>query len=330
MLKLLSYFIKNNLAKQHINKIKKINPEFILSTAHVTNFEQDYFLAYHQLGFKLVSHILSFDNLLSRGFIPLNHFSKILVWNNQMKTEAEKYYEYQSNNIIITGTPQFELNLNDDEIEDLDYYQMKKKQGVIVLYCANHYTHTPTEPLLIEKIIADSEKNKTLKGATWVIRLHPLDNYQRWDEFKNNNPYVIIDTPWENSNKHNWSLPPKEEFLKLGWLIKNSTIIINIASTITLDAISLNKPVICVGFSTENELESEYYRKAYHSAHYKSITTSECFDLADNMEDLINLMEENILYPNKNEPKRKEMKRTFLGINDDNTSCELIYKALCT
>jgi hypothetical protein len=49
-----------------------------------------------------------------------------------------------------------------------------------ILYCAGHYSLTPLEVKIVKEMV--QELNKTCDDLYFVIRAHPLDNWERWKE----------------------------------------------------------------------------------------------------------------------------------------------------
>lgn len=313
--------------KRFIKRVKLIEPVLILSTAHVTQVEQETFIAFKKCRFNIVAHILSFDNFLSRGYIPISHFNKVMVWNSLMKDELIHYYRYPESLIYITGTPQFDLNTKAHP--DLVYTKFNlMKEEKILLYCANHFTHTPTEPFLVKDFYIRSKTNNLLAAYKWIVRLHPLDDYSRWDELKNEFKDIIIDKPWKRElNTDNlWELPSKDEVLFLGALIKSASVVLNIASTITLDAIFLDRPVVCVGFSSINTEESRYYNEVHYSAHYLPLTESGAINLANTLDEFFYSITQNLIDPKSKSDKRNELRVKLIG--DSENSVNNIINAL--
>jgi hypothetical protein len=308
---------KKQIGAGHFKTISTIRPEFIFSTAHVTEIEKYYFQLYAGLGYRTYAFIFSFDNLLSRGYVPLEHFDKILVWNKKMKEEVIEYYKIPEDKIYITGSPQFELNKQGLPARARLKFNLKDDE-LVILYCANHYSHTPTEPELVKQIIQQAAERKVLQNYKWVIRLHPLDNFKRWDCFRKTMPGVIINEPWaKTTGVYFWDIPSKEEFLLLGDLMAISSIVLNMASTTTLDAISINKPVIGIGFSTIDPTESAYYYDCHFSEHFKLITASGAFDLATGINELFVKMTENIKDPEKNRIQRDGLIHSLMVSDKD-------------
>jgi len=232
--------------------------------------------------------------------------------------------------IHITGTPQFDfhkqvefyLNLNDVQSS----IGLESNQKYIV-YCSNHYFHTPNEPELVEDIICSLSVDSKLKDYRLVLRLHPLDDYARWDELiKNNLGKVILSIPWKHPNKDNTSigLVSKGDLITFVNLLKYASVILNIASTITIDAAMVNTPSICIGFHSNNKLESKCYYDYHFSEHFKKIIEFESSPIVLNMESLIEHILSSVEFPELLENSRKKLADFYFPIQNGSSSFELL------
>jgi hypothetical protein len=63
------------------------------------------------------------------------------------------------------------------------------------------------------------------------------------------------------------------------------------ASTMSLDAAILDKPVICIAFSANpGSVEDTIYREAYNSLHYRPLVASRGLRLAHSWDELLTLL----------------------------------------
>ena len=64
-----------------------------------------------------------------------------------------------------------------------------------------------------------------------------------------------MNEPWPtyNKNYHNWGIPTVQDIIFYSNLIKHSSVVLNIASTVAIDAAILDIPTICLGFHPENK-----------------------------------------------------------------------------
>lgn len=311
----------NRIDKSFLNQIKRIQPTFALSTSCVVDTEWPLFRMLHHLKVPVYTHILSFDNLTSRGYIPIRYFNEFLVWNTKMAEELKHIYAIPDARITITGTPQFDFHTHQQYLRSREWTQ--KKLGIseapFMLYCANHLALTPDEPQLVEQIAAALNKDLLLRGYQLVLRLHPMDDYNRWNDLLHRLPDVKVSLPWPHKDETSlfWGDPTTEDLILFSNTLRYSSMVFNIASSVSIDAAILDKPVVCVGFSSDvnNKYHSLYYNYHY-SHHYEPIMATGATPLATDLVNLCALAREGIEDGDKLAPNRKRMVQLLCGDTD--------------
>jgi hypothetical protein len=296
---ILFYFYKKAAKDKRYNEIVAQVSEnvgsLLIATNIVVKHELILFLQFVGLKNKKIDFINSFDNTTSRGFIPFIIFDRHIVWNNKMTQELVDIFHVQKSEVEILGTPQFDLlSLGGKTPLNSDDPQFKiVENSKFILYCAGHYSFTPLEVKIVKEMI--QELNKSFDDLHYVIRVHPLDNWERWKENGNLPTNVTMDYPWkQNSTNPLMSLPEKYEYLRHGRLLNNAMLILNIGSTTSLDACVLNRPVYNVCFDTYNQKGE--LDMIYNSEHYSPIIASNSAPLVFNisqLEEIISVLLQN-------------------------------------
>jgi hypothetical protein len=315
--------------KKCLSKIIEIDPIFVMATANVVESEWSIIRAAQAMGIKTYTHILSFDNLTSRGYLPVSKFDKYFVWNEKMKEELIKYYSVSSYKIFITGTPQFDFH--SDKIsrgETLERIGLEAHEKYVV-YCANHFAISPNEPELLEYILEKFHGTADLKGFRLVLRLHPMDDYNRWNQILDANPSVILSTPWKHLDNDTlfWGEPNFDDLVLFSNILRHACVMLNIASTVSIDASITDTPVICIGFHPTKTVESDFYRDVHYTEHYREIMDCNALPLATSLDNLIILIKEQIDSPKKYGAERVSLKNMFF-VNHAETSKSLILNLL--
>ena len=327
-----NFFFDILIEKSMQLKLENINPLFCLSTCCVSSTEWPLLRAIKKNNIKIIAHILSFDNITSRGYLPIDYFDQYFVWNKKMKLELIRFYNIDSDKIKITGTPQFDFHLK-KEFELKKTYLLKKaelQKKDYILYCANHFALTPNEPALFNNIIKQLKKNNYDSNFDVILRLHPMDKYERWKDLINEHGNIYLNKPWAeyNNNFSNWGLPTKDDIIFYSNLIKHSSIVLNIASTVSIDAAVLDTPVICLGFHPECIEESKIYYDYHFTDHFKDITAIGSFDLVKNEDSFIEIFEKNLKNRNLYSEERLKLVSHFFSKETLGKSSDLIVKKL--
>lgn len=315
-----------------VDKIKNINPSFYLSTTNVVDTEWPFFRVCQNLKIKTITHILSFDNLTSRGYLPISHFDKYLVWNENMKQELIKYYNIASNKISITGTPQFDYHLDNKFLMSKTETYTKlglQENDNYILYCANHINISPNEPALLEIILNEFLHDSELSKYKIVLRLHPMDDYERWNSLLQKFPSITLSLPWAHDDKKAifWGNPSVLDLKLYSNTLRYASIMLNIASTVSIDAAICDTPIVCLGFHPNNKNENTFYNQVHFSEHYLPIMKTNATPLANSLNELLVLMKENLKFPEKLKAERLLLKKYFVPENIK-SSTEIIIEIL--
>lgn len=284
--KILLKLYKINIIYKIDSKIHKLLRESttLISTNFVVKHEMDIFLVLDKSDSTTINFVNSFDNTTSRGYIPFHIFNYHIVWNMQMKQELSKIFNINSLCVLIMGTPQFDLLKEGSQLE-LDttdnIYEIIEKSPY-VLYCAGHYSLLPFEVQIVQELIDVINRIKE-REVNIIIRLHPLDDYDRWKMIIKQYNNVYIDIPWkQNLNNPLESVPERYEYTRHGRIINNALMIFNIGSTSTLDACILDRPVYNLYFNNYNNSGS--LDLIYNSEHFSTIINSGAAPLVSSYE----------------------------------------------
>jgi len=306
--------------KRYLKIFEEEKPVMIIST-HPFNVDEIEFLKIAKKKMvKIVSCILSWDNMTSKGDLVVRP-DKLLVWNKIMKSEASFIHDYRSTwDVIITGPPQYDYYYNNS------FKKWDKKRKVIV-----YATVTPTifgHDKEVIRIIISAMKKGIIPLCDLIIRPHPKDDINLYSEFKKEE-MVTLQAPGDHSNEFldGWN-PSTKNVLNLGETLFNADLLINVNSTISIDSIIFGTPVINICFDGYKELKyCDSIRRYYDYNHFSDLMSFNATLIAKTEKDLIKHINTLLINP---ELKRKEMNN--LLINEvmffDGLSSDRISKAL--
>jgi hypothetical protein len=271
--------------------LRQTSPVAGLSTSCVLDWERPLFQAMRMSGIPTATHVLSFDNLTSRGYLPLRHFDRFFVWQDAMASELKEFYDVEPNRLTVTGTPQFDFHVRPEfrwsRAKTLAALALRGDRPYFV-YCANHFGITPTEPTLLADLLTSVGQDPRFQNHQWVIRLHPMDAYSRWAGVEEHFPNVVVSRPWKHkSDSRFWAIPSADEVALLGNTLRHADATLTVASTTALDSAVVDTPVVCVGFHSNAEpWEQRFYHDAHYSQHYRPLMESGATPIATGMDSL--------------------------------------------
>jgi hypothetical protein len=291
-------------------QLRAIDPDLIWSTVNVSGLEQPYRLAARDLGIPVVASILSFDNLTSRG--PLARDDAYFVWGARMKAQLHRFYPaIDDRRIIITGTPQFDFHRQPaytwPRERTLRELQLSPGRRYF-LYGASHAALAPEEPALVARLAAKMDERPLLDSRALVVRLHPLDDPARWHAHVGGQPRVHLSPAFAAASAADgWALPALDDHARLTSSLAHADGCLNIASTLSLDAAILDRPIVCLDFATEPDSPRDLLFAEYGTEHYAPLVESGGLRIARSWEELLELMETAILHPARDRRARARM-----------------------
>lgn len=269
-------------------------------------------------GVPSVTMIPSWDNLSSKGMI-WSGYDRVFVWSEHQKKEILLFYpSYQSEQVLVTGIPQFDVYAQplSPEFERSFYLPslgitVEKR---ILLYSTTAPSLFPEEPQVIAHL-AQAVLDGVLPTDLYIlVRCHPNDDASRYRDIITY-PNVKIWRPSRRTEEdiYRWA-PPRDELHHLAAMLRHSAVCVNVASTMTIDAAACNIPVINVCYDAD---ESKPYlksvRRYFDFTHYAPVVETGAAPLAHSCEELLQLVREALEVPERRQVNRQALLHLYCG-----------------
>lgn len=266
-----------------------------------------------QLKIKTVSPVYSWDNLTAKGPFVFK-VDQLIVWNDIMKQEAREYHEYSSGNVVVAGVPVFDAYVKVMEEDPACKENFRQQFGFDNDRPLLTITTIPTIYFgkchvdLAEKIV-DFISRGFIPGCNLLIRPHPLDetDYSSLEAL----PGVKVDY-YGGSREDNvifkW-VPREDNTTHLARTMKYSDIVLNIASTITIDAACFDTPVINIAYDMKQD-DREYFgsvARYYNYTHYKHVVSAGAATVVKNDDELLNAIQTYLQNPKHHSAERSRL-----------------------
>ena len=241
-----------------------------------------------------IAYVPSWDNLTSKWDVPAK-IDRLIVWNEVMKQEAIQFLGYDRDDVKVSGVPQFDLYASDRTIMTREQFiriiggDQKKK---ILTYTTGTPQLSAAEPDIVE-IIYNAIKSGEIKGpCQLILRLHPRRNIEDFSKLIEKED-LIVQTPGKISQEFSSSgyfwVSNVTDYGLLANTLAHSDVMINVASTITVESCIFDTPVVNVGFDGGRNVEYwKSVRRHFDYTHYRSIVKSKGVRIARDREQLIN------------------------------------------
>jgi hypothetical protein len=233
------------------------------------------------MGIPTAAFIFSWDNLSSKGRIaaPFDHY---LVWSDHMRTELLHYYpDVSADRVHVVGTPQFEPYA----YEEFGWTEERfaAETGLCpgrrrVCFSAGDVSTSPNDPKYIAVLGRACREGAFGPDTDIVVRTSPAEDGQRFEPVMREYPELRWCPPrWSLAREGHpepWSqhVPDASDVDLLKSLTRHCDVNVNMASTMTLDFATADKPVVNVGFGGTPRYPTWFNDSSYYQfEHYAPV-----------------------------------------------------------
>ncbi len=316
----------------YIHLFRQLKPDLVFNCSHIHGEagELPAKIAHH-MGIPTAGFIFSWDNLTSRSriFVPYDHY---LVWHEPMRRQLLNIYPRISpDRVIVTGTPQFDFHLNPELCQSRD--EFCRRIGVdpsrpYVLYTTGVAHHFPEEHRTVELVIRLLHQLPIESRPQLVVRTYIKDTSQEMKALGERGIPDVIFPPvlWEEK----WATPLYDDLIIYSNLLRHAALGINAASTVSLELMLLDKPVINLGFDPPGSTLPHHLRWMRHIEfdHYRPVAESGGVMVARAPEDMAGLLLRGLREPDADSPKRQTYMREVFGNTLDGRSGQRVAETL--
>lgn len=246
------------------------------------------------------------DNLCGlKGMMPTrpDHLS---VWNPLMQAEAIGLHRYRPDQVTIVGPPQFDIYQKNIYQERGDFFRqigMDPDKALITIATATAASGINND-YIVDMLSQAAQKNLFIRPVQFLCRLHPLD---RITVCKDIPGLVKVERPSRFTETLGWD-PDREEMIYLANTLKHSDVVVNIASTVAIEASVVDTPVVNVAFHPTRQ---DHFKKAvleeHWQRHYRYVQEREASTVVTSENELIAAVNRYLEDPQHKQSQRKQL-----------------------
>ena len=254
----------------------------------------------------------SWDNFTNK-LIPVRRVDRLVVWNELMKQQAIAFHGYRDEEISVVGTPQWDLYFRDGTTRSREAFFQRigadPSRKLVTLTTTPHelYSH---HPHTIRVVRAAMESGAFGEPLQLLVRVHPRDELAQYQEFQGARD-IIIEKPFRQTVTAGDGMAADvtlENQRHLADTMRHSDVVMNVASTIAIEAAIFDTPV--VNFSFDGEQPEEFSRSArryYRFTHYQHITRHQAVRVAETPRELVDYVAAYLRDPSKDREGRRRV-----------------------
>ena len=250
--------------------------------------------AARQLGIPTVSIDTTWDNMASKR-PPYILPDRLTVWNGWMRGEAIDYYRFPPEAVSITSGTQFDVLFRTSEVagraEVLSAMGLDPSRKLIV-FSMNAPMYAPDNPGYIRLLLEAIRSGAIAGRPALVVRMHPFDRESRYDQTIAGYSDVVLQRGFTLGSQGSAfeCLPTHDDVRRYGALMVHADLLLNQASTTSLDAMATDTPVVNIAFDLKPTHPDMSIARVYGFTHYKRIVETGAVRLAHTEAELFSLI----------------------------------------
>jgi hypothetical protein len=254
----------------------------------------------------------SWDNFTNK-LIPVRRVNRLVVWNDLMKQQAIDLHGYESGDVRVAGTPQWDLYFRPGTLVSRDAFcaaiGADPDRRLVTLTTTPRELY-PHHDHVLRVLVAAMQSGAWRQPAQILVRLHPRDELTAYAAFQGL-PHVIIEKPFRETVRAGDGLSvdvTADNQRHLANTMHHSDVVVNVASTLAIEAAIFDTPVVNISF--DGETPADWVRSArryYRFTHYTNITRHGAVRVAETPAQLVDAIGSYLDDPSLDRAGRRRM-----------------------
>ncbi|MBV9357730.1 MAG: CDP-glycerol glycerophosphotransferase family protein, partial [Chloroflexi bacterium] len=242
----------------------------------------------------------------------------LTVWNRRNVQEAVEVDRVSASRVTAVGAPQLDHYFAEQpppsreafcHVEGLD-----PSRKILVL-ATSSFTYGSDQTYLVDMVLDALRSGAVRHRAQIVLRLHPDDRVGRYLKYRHA-PEISLDIPESYFATLGWTMT-RADLTRTAWLLHHADVMVNFATTLTLEAAITDTPTLLVAFSPIDPAEMERYVVGLHfKLHYRDIVQRDLAPVAWNRDDLIGWINRYLEDPASYRAERQTIVRDWVEFTD--------------
>lgn len=228
-------------------------PKALVAMVPFTPLHMSIVASARKLGIPTIAYITSWDNITTKPRLTFN-YDGYLVWSETMKRELLEFHPQSKDKPIhVVGAPQYDIFLNEkfyeskEEFYERNGLDLNKKTVLYCLGSPNFIREDHGVAAFVDAIDEEIEKDSQI-----IVRLHPgfyEHDYKVIPELRQKHANIFFQGNKKYFDEH--PLQPEDSIVDWVNTFRHVDVVINLASTVTVDAAIFDKPIININFDSQ-------------------------------------------------------------------------------
>ena len=255
----------------------------------------------------------SWDNFTNK-LMPVRRVDRLVVWNDLMKRQAIDIHGYDLAQIRVAGSPQWDLYFRGHTCASREAFFRRigadPARKLVTLTTTPRIIYAHHDHVL--RVLIEAMNSKAWPDPVQVlVRLHPRDDVEPYTAFKGI-PHLMIEKPFRPAavpSGDGLTVDFTEDNRRhLADTLRHSDVIINVASTISIEAAIFDTPIVNVAFDGNEPLPFiQSAARYYRFTHYQNITNRQAVRVAETPAQLVEHVRSYLADPSLDRAGRREV-----------------------
>jgi hypothetical protein len=263
-------------------------------------------------GVPTLGSVRSWDNILKH---LRTRPDALTVWNARNAYEARTVDRFREDGVTQVGAPQLDVYFQRKEPhfskEDLGLDPGKKT----LVLATSSFTYESDQTYLVDMVLQAIRDGAIRHPLQVVLRLHPDDRVGRYLKYRDAKE-IILDIPDNYLATLGWTMCTRD-LQRMTDLLRYADVMVNFATTVTLEAAIVDTPTLLVAFSPIDPEEMQRYVVGLHfNMHYKALVERDLVPVVWNREQLIDRINRSLEQPDLYRAQRETIVREWVQFTD--------------
>ncbi len=294
-------------------------PSLIVSGDPLRPGDANLIAAARRRGVATLGSVRSWDNVLKH---LRTRPDALTVWNGRNAREAVEIDRFRPQQVTQVGAPQLDAYFTQSaRLVRKDELGLDPTRKTLLL-ATSSFTYDSDQTYLVDMLVDAIRSGEIRQPLQIVLRLHPDDKAGRYLKYRDA-PEVILDIPERYMATLGWTMTC-EDLRRMAALVRQADVMVNFATTVTLEAAIVDTPTLLVAFSPIDPDEMQRYVVGLHfKMHYKALVERDLVPIAWDRAQLVSWVNRYLDDPSLYRAQRAEIVREWVQFTDGHSGQRL-------
>ena len=239
----------------------------------------------------------------------------LTVWNRLNAGEAVALDRYRASQVTEVGAPQLDVYFQEGyrSLSKAELGLDPRKKTLLV--ATSSFTYDSDQTYLVDMLLHAVRAGEIHHPLQIVLRLHPDDRVGRYLKYRYT-PEIVLDVPQRYLATLGWTMN-RDDLERMSALLHHADVMVNFATTVTLEAAIVDTPTLLVAFSPIDPEEMQRYVIGLHfRMHYKALVERNLVPIAWDRAQLVSWINRYLDDPRLYRGERASIVRDWVQFTD--------------